>query len=96
MASGAGSCLLCRVSYTFGVVVRNGGHRKFRSFRLARNVAFVSALMESGTTFTACDNPHATPFMLHLLVVFAEHEREMIRERTRAAGAYETFPVVVG
>lgn len=27
--------------------------------RLARNVAFVSALMEAGTEFVACDNPHA-------------------------------------
>jgi DNA invertase Pin-like site-specific DNA recombinase len=29
--------------------------------RLARNVAFTSALMESGADFVACDNPHAKP-----------------------------------
>jgi hypothetical protein len=29
--------------------------------RLARNVAFVSNLMEAGIEFVACDNPHATP-----------------------------------
>jgi DNA invertase Pin-like site-specific DNA recombinase len=27
--------------------------------RLARNVAFTSALMESGVEFVACDSPHA-------------------------------------
>lgn len=35
--------------------------------RLARNVAFVSALMESGTEFIACDNPHATRLTIHIL-----------------------------
>src|SRR6266700_3255041 len=30
--------------------------------RLARNVAFISSLMESGADFVACDNPHATRF----------------------------------
>jgi DNA invertase Pin-like site-specific DNA recombinase len=28
--------------------------------RLARNVHFISSLMESGVDFVACDNPHAT------------------------------------
>ena len=31
--------------------------------RLARNVAFISALMEQGVPFVACDMPTATPFM---------------------------------
>jgi DNA invertase Pin-like site-specific DNA recombinase len=33
--------------------------------RLAGNVAFISALMESGSEFVCCDNPHANRLMLH-------------------------------
>jgi DNA invertase Pin-like site-specific DNA recombinase len=53
--------------------------------RLGRNVAFISALMESGADFVCCDNPHATRLMLHMLAAFAEHEREQISQRTKAA-----------
>ncbi len=53
--------------------------------RLGRNVAFISALMESSVDFVCCDNPHATPLLLHMLAAFAEHERGQISERTRAA-----------
>lgn len=53
--------------------------------RLARNVAFISALMEGDVEFVAADNPHASRLMLHLLAAFAEHEREMISQRTKAA-----------
>lgn len=53
--------------------------------RLARNVAFVSNLMESGVEFVACDNPHATRLTIHILAAVAEHEREMISARTTAA-----------
>jgi DNA invertase Pin-like site-specific DNA recombinase len=53
--------------------------------RLARNVHFVSGLMESGVEFVACDNPHANKLMIHILSAFAEHEREVISERTTAA-----------
>ena len=53
--------------------------------RLGRNVAFISALMESSVEFVCCDNPHATRLLLHMLAAFAEHEREMISERTKAA-----------
>lgn len=53
--------------------------------RLARNVHFISGLMESGVEFIACDNPQANNLMLHMLAAFAEHEREQISERTRAA-----------
>lgn len=53
--------------------------------RLARSVAFVSALMESGIEFVACDNPHATRLTIHILAAVAEHEREMISARTKAA-----------
>jgi DNA invertase Pin-like site-specific DNA recombinase len=53
--------------------------------RLARNVHFVSGLMESGVDFVAADNPHANKLMVHMLAAFAEHEREQISQRTRDA-----------
>jgi DNA invertase Pin-like site-specific DNA recombinase len=53
--------------------------------RLGRNVAFISALMDSGAEFVCCDNPHANRLMLHMLAAFAEHEREQISQRTKAA-----------
>ena len=53
--------------------------------RLSRNVAFLSALMESGVPFVACDNPSATKLTLHVLAAVAEHEREAISIRTKAA-----------
>src|SRR5215831_8110669 len=53
--------------------------------RLARNVHFISGLMESGVPFLACDNPHATPLLIHILAAVAEDERKRISERTRAA-----------
>jgi DNA invertase Pin-like site-specific DNA recombinase len=53
--------------------------------RLARNVHFISSLMESGVDFIACDNPHATRLTIHILAAVAEHEREMISARTKAA-----------
>ena len=53
--------------------------------RLARNVAFVARLMESGVEFVAVDNPHANKLMMHMLAAFAEHERDQISARTVAA-----------
>jgi DNA invertase Pin-like site-specific DNA recombinase len=53
--------------------------------RLGRNVAFISALMDSGAEFVCCDNPHANRLMLHMLAAFAEHEREQISKRTKEA-----------
>lgn len=53
--------------------------------RLARNVHFISGLMESKIDFIAVDNPHANRLMIHLLAAFAEHEREQISQRTKAA-----------
>lgn len=53
--------------------------------RLARNVAFVSALMENGVEFVAVDAPFANKLMIHILSAFAEHERTLISERTKAA-----------
>ncbi|HVW76197.1 MAG TPA: recombinase family protein [Alloacidobacterium sp.] len=53
--------------------------------RLARNVAFISALMESGVEFSAVDFPQANRLTVHVLAAVAEHEATMISERTRAA-----------
>ncbi len=53
--------------------------------RLARNVAFVSTLMESGVEFTAVDFPQANRLTVHILAAVAEHEARMISDRTKAA-----------
>jgi DNA invertase Pin-like site-specific DNA recombinase len=53
--------------------------------RLARNVHFVSGLLESGVDFVCCDMPSADRTMLQMVSVFAEHEARCISERTRAA-----------
>jgi DNA invertase Pin-like site-specific DNA recombinase len=53
--------------------------------RLSRNLAFIATLMESGVEFVAVDNPHANKLTVHILAAVAQHEREMISERTRAA-----------
>jgi DNA invertase Pin-like site-specific DNA recombinase len=42
--------------------------------RLARNVAFIANLMESGVEFTAVDMPSANKLTLHILAAVAEHE----------------------
>jgi DNA invertase Pin-like site-specific DNA recombinase len=47
--------------------------------RLARNVHFISSLMESGVDFVACDNPHATRLTIHILAAAAEHESTSAR-----------------
>jgi DNA invertase Pin-like site-specific DNA recombinase len=53
--------------------------------RLARNVYFISGLMESGVEFVAVDMPEAKRLTNHILAAVAEHEREMIRQRTKVA-----------
>lgn len=53
--------------------------------RLARNVAFVSALMETGVDFVAVDFPAANKLLIHIMAAVAEHERMLISERTKAA-----------
>jgi DNA invertase Pin-like site-specific DNA recombinase len=53
--------------------------------RLARNVAFISALMDSGVDFEAADFPQANRLTIHILAAVAEHEARMISERTKAA-----------
>ena len=53
--------------------------------RLARNVHFISGLMESKVKFLALDMPEANELTLHVMAAFAEHEAKRISERTKAA-----------
>jgi len=53
--------------------------------RLARNVAFISALMDSGAEFVAVDMPQANRLTIHVLAAVAEEEARLISERTKAA-----------
>jgi DNA invertase Pin-like site-specific DNA recombinase len=53
--------------------------------RLARNVHFISGLMNSDVEFVAVDMPTANRLTIHILAAVAEHEREMISQRTKAA-----------
>lgn len=53
--------------------------------RLARNVAFISAMMDAGVDFVACDQPFASRLTLHILAAVAEDEARRISERTKAA-----------
>ena len=53
--------------------------------RLARNVAFISNLMESKVEFEAVDFPQANRLTIHIMAAIAEHEAKMISDRTRAA-----------
>jgi DNA invertase Pin-like site-specific DNA recombinase len=53
--------------------------------RLARNVHFISSLMESKVDFVCCDFPEASPLTLHIMSAVAEHEAKTISARTKAA-----------
>ena len=53
--------------------------------RLSRNVHFIPGLMNSDGEFVAVDMPTANRLTIHILAAVAEHEREMISERTKAA-----------
>jgi len=53
--------------------------------RLARNVHFVSGLMETKVKFVACDMPEANELTIHIMAAFAEHEAKRISQRTKDA-----------
>lgn len=53
--------------------------------RLARNIAFVSNLMESGIEFVAADMPAINRLTVHILAAVAEEEARMISARTKTA-----------
>jgi Resolvase, N terminal domain len=54
--------------------------------RLARNVHFVSGLMESGVEFTAVDFPQANRLAVHILAAVAEHEANFRAHQGRPRG----------
>jgi DNA invertase Pin-like site-specific DNA recombinase len=57
---------LCRLTRSKLIVARLD--------RLARNVAFVSRLMEAGVDFEAVDFPQANRLTIHILAAVAEYE----------------------
>lgn len=65
--------------------------------RLSRSVKFISTLMEEDVELVCCDMPQATRFTLHILAAVAEHEREAISARIKAAlAAAKARGVVLG
>jgi len=53
--------------------------------RLARNLHFISGLLESGVEFMAVDNPNANRLTVQILAAVAENEARAISERTKVA-----------
>ena len=53
--------------------------------RLARNVHFLSGLMEAGVKFVACDQPSANDLTIHILAAVAQDEAQRISDRTKTA-----------
>ena len=65
--------------------------------RLARNVHFVSGLMEAGVDFLAVDQPTKDRFMIQLTAAFSEEELRKISTRTKEAlAAAKRRGVVIG
>ena len=65
--------------------------------RLARNVHFISGLMETKVDFVAVDMPTADKFMLHVYAAMAEEESRKISQRTKAAlAAAKARGVILG
>jgi DNA invertase Pin-like site-specific DNA recombinase len=53
--------------------------------RLSRNAAFLMTLRDSGVDFVAADLPEANTMTVGVMAVVAQHEREAISARTKAA-----------
>jgi DNA invertase Pin-like site-specific DNA recombinase len=53
--------------------------------RLSRNAAFLMTLKDSGIPFVAADMPDANTLTIGVMASLAQHEREMISKRTKAA-----------
>ncbi len=60
--------------------------------RLARNVAFVSTLLESGIKFVCCDMPTANELTIHIYSAIAQDEAKRISQRTKEALAIKNIP----
>ena len=65
--------------------------------RLARNVNFVSSLMDAGIEFLSVDMPSANNFTIHIFSALAEQEAMLISSRTKLAlGELRKKGVVLG
>jgi len=63
--------------------------------RLARNVAFVSSLIDSKVKFQAVDNPHATELTIHILSAVAQDEAKRISKRIKEALAVKKMQLAL-
>lgn len=53
--------------------------------RLARNVSFLSSLLENDVEIIFCDFPQANKMVLHILAAISQYEAELIATRTKQA-----------
>ena len=53
--------------------------------RLSRDAAFLLGLQKAGVPMIFADMPHANQFMVGVMAMVAQHERELISQRTKAA-----------
>ena len=53
--------------------------------RLARNVAFLSQLLENDVDIVFCDFPQANKMVLHILAAISQYEAELVATRTKQA-----------
>ena len=53
--------------------------------RLSRDVHFLTGLEKAGIEFVCADMPEANRLTIHIMAVMAQHEREAISARTKAA-----------
>jgi DNA invertase Pin-like site-specific DNA recombinase len=53
--------------------------------RLSRDAAFLLTLQNAGVDFVACDMPDANKLTVGIMALIAQHEREAISTRTKAA-----------
>ena len=53
--------------------------------RLSRNASFIFALKDSGVNFQCVDMPDANTLTIGIFATLAQHERELISSRTKAA-----------
>ena len=53
--------------------------------RLSRDVEFIARMQKCGIEFVCCDMPEANNLTIGLMAIMAQHEREAISQRTKAA-----------
>lgn len=53
--------------------------------RLSRNIGFIFTLRDSGVKFVAADMPEANTMTIGVFATLAQHERELISDRTKKA-----------